>query len=291
MSARTPTADLGAEREIDLRRWRDAILARWWFVAAGLVAGLIIGGLYSLSGASNYQATVTIQPAQVFNPAGNPVLNYTSSPLAIQVLVTSSDALTKAAAKAHMPLAELQGHVSTSSISTIAGPVTIRGTVLIQVTVSLPQAKRAQDAANALGAYIEHATEGPYVKESLKIYQQRDITWTQRLNSAQRAINSYDSTIATTKLSAFDKLVLVTELDAAIERQGNLQDKLIANQQAQTLAQQIELAQIINPAAAAKVTSRSRGTSLLFGALIGVIVGAIVALVVGLRTPRVQLSR
>ncbi len=88
------------------------------------------------------------------------------------------------------------------------------------------------------------------------------------------------------KLDPFDKLVLVTELDAAIARQGNLQDLLITNQQSQTLAQDIEVAQIINPASAAKVTARSRRNSILFGGLIGVLVGGLVALVLGLRPGR-----
>src|SRR5271170_2026564 len=119
MSVGTPAADIGGEREIDLRRWRDAIVRQRWFVVAGLVVGLIVGGLYSLSGSSDYQATVTIQPAQPFNPAGNPVLNYTSSPLAIQLIVTSADALNHAATAAKMPVGELRGHVTTASISTV----------------------------------------------------------------------------------------------------------------------------------------------------------------------------
>jgi len=40
--------DAGVEREIDLGRWKQAAVERWWLVAAGLVVGAIIGGLYSL---------------------------------------------------------------------------------------------------------------------------------------------------------------------------------------------------------------------------------------------------
>ncbi len=80
MSARNPPADLDAEREVDLRHWLDVVLARRWFVVVGLVIGLVLGGLYSLSGASNYKATVTIQPAQPFSPAGQPVLQLQRQP-------------------------------------------------------------------------------------------------------------------------------------------------------------------------------------------------------------------
>jgi capsular polysaccharide biosynthesis protein len=287
MSAVRPPADLGGEREIDLRRWLDVILARRWFVVAGLIVGVIVGGLYSLSGASTYEASVTIQPAQPFSPSGSPVLNYSASPLAIQVLVSSNAALKYVSTRAHMPEDELRGHVSTASISTGAGPVATRGTVLIEVTVSLPQAGRAQDAANAFGDYVVNETESSYVRESLQAYVAKDATYRARLNAVDLLISTFDQVLVKTKFAdPFDKLVVVSELDAAIARQGNLQDLLITNQQSQTLAQDIEVAQIINPASAAKVTARSRRNSILFGGLIGVLVGGLVALVLGLRPGR-----
>src|ERR1700689_618334 len=147
MSAGTIGPDLGVEREVDLRRWRDAVLARRWFLIAGLIGGLIVGGLYSLTGSSNLQGTVPIQPAQPFNSAGNPVLNYTSSPVAIELLVTSARAIQVAAAAAHMSPEQLEGHGTTSNVITSFGPVATRGTVLISVTVTLPQRTRAEKAA------------------------------------------------------------------------------------------------------------------------------------------------
>ncbi len=291
MSVDPVRPDAGAEREIDLRRWRDAILRQRWFVVAGLIVGLVIGGLYSLSGASDYSATVTIQPAQPFSPAGQPVLNYSASPLAIQTIVTSTEALRYAAKVAHMPIGELSGRVSTASISTGTGPVTTRGTVLLQITVSLPQAKRAEDAANAFGNYVVHQTESTYVKESLSVYAQKDKFYSARLASVNQLIAGYQDVLAKSNLSKvapFDRLLLYAQLNDQVARQGNLQDQLITDQQAQTLAQDIEVAQIINPAAAAKVTARSKRNSLLFGALIGLIIGGLIALVIGLRPPRLR---
>ncbi len=191
--------------------------------------------------------------------------------------------------RAHMPVGELSGHVSTASISTGTGPVTTRGTVLIQITVSLPQAKRAEQAANAFGSYIVHETESTYVKESLAVFAQKAKFFAARLASVNRLLTGYQEALAKQNLASiapFDRLLLYAQLNDQVARQGNLQDELISIQQAQTLAQDIEVAQIINPAAAGKVTARSRRNSLLFGALIGLIIGALAALVVGLRAPR-----
>jgi len=50
----TAVTDVDAEREIDLGRWKQAAVERWWLVAAGLVAGVVVGALLSLAGGSVY---------------------------------------------------------------------------------------------------------------------------------------------------------------------------------------------------------------------------------------------
>src|SRR5205085_34609 len=139
--------DPGAEREIDLGRWKQAAVERWWLVAAGLVVGAVIGALYSLSGGSIWQASVLIAPGQPFSPQGSPVLSYTSSPRGIEQVVTSEDALKRAARAAGIGVGTLRGHVSTTTVSTGASASTAsRGATLIRITVQLHKPKHAEDA-------------------------------------------------------------------------------------------------------------------------------------------------
>src|SRR5581483_5206754 len=138
VTAARPAPELDAEREVDLSRWRTALALRWWLVAAGLVAGAIIGGIVSLSGGSVWQASILLSPAQAFSPSGAPVLNYNSSPRAINELVTSDATLAEVAAKTNIPERQLHGNVSTQSIQTGAGTVAARGAVLIKIIVQLP---------------------------------------------------------------------------------------------------------------------------------------------------------
>lgn len=286
----TETAtDLGAEREIDLRRWVDAILLRWWIIAAGLVVGVIIGAVYGLSGGSSYTATALIARGQAFNPGGNTaVLSYLSSPAAIDALATSPAALKYAATKAGMAPGQLRGHIVTSTVAQ-SGQTAQQATnsVLIQITVTLNRPKRAEDAANALAALVKRETTSGYVRQSISIYQVRLKNFGVRLKTLQIRIDALNKTLASSHgLSALDQLVIASELDSAEAAYGQTLDSQTTNEQLLTLAQQVEQTQIIQPARAQKSTARSRRNSVVVGALIGLLIGAIVALIVGLRSLR-----
>jgi capsular polysaccharide biosynthesis protein len=282
----TAVTDMDAEREIDLGRWKQAAVDRWWLVAAGLVAGIVVGALYSLSGGSVWQASVLIAPGQAFSPNGSPVLVYQSSPRNINDIATSESALEKVARKVHVPVSELRGHVSTQSLSTGLGSSASRGSNLIKLTVRLHKPKRAEDAANALGQVVIDDTTSNYVQSSIRTYQSKTASYTRQLESLSRVIDQYNKTLSTVKLDPIDRLILVNQVDNALLRQGNLNDKIAATQQQLTLAQNVEIAQTVSSASAVKTTARSRRNSILVGALIGLVAGAIVAIVADARSRR-----
>jgi hypothetical protein len=281
--------DAGVEREIDLGRWKQAAVERWWLVAAGVVAGAVVGALYSLSGGSVWQASVLIAPGQPFSPSGSPVLSYQSSPRAIDVLVTSESALERAAATAHMPVNKLRGNVSTQTVSTGASSSTAsRGATLIKITVQVNRKRWAEDAANALGSIVISDTTGPYVRKSIATYERKEKTYNAQLASLANLISTYNKSLTNSKFDFLTKLVVVNQLDAAIQRQGNINDKLATTDQQLTLAQNVEIAQFISHGSGVKTTARSHRNSILVGALIGLIVGAIVAIVADTRARRTR---
>jgi len=287
MSAATST-DPGVEREIDLSRWRTALVERWWIIVAGLVLGAVIGAFYSLSGGSLYQASVILAPSQAFSPNGSPVLSYQSSPRAIDILAKQQATLEAVAKRAHVPVDELTNRVSTSTVATGQGSTASRGSQLIRITVQLKKGKEAAAAANALGAIIAKQSTGPYVEQSIVQLKQDLVGNRAALASVGDQIDAFNKVLASSTLEPFDKLILVTDLNNAISRQGNLNDKIEAQTQQLVLANEIERARVISAAAAQKTTARSRRTSVLFGALIGLIIGVIVAIVVDTRASRAR---
>src|SRR5579862_5021832 len=146
-------ADLGAEREIDLRSWWQALRARWWIAGVGLVAGVVVGGLYSLSGGSTYNATALVAPGQIFNPSGStPVLTYLTSQSAINTLLNQTGVVTEAARRAHMSPSQLRGHINVSAVnlqngtSASSSSTATRNAVLVEITVNAAKGRHAEDA-------------------------------------------------------------------------------------------------------------------------------------------------
>ena len=282
----TAVTDVDAEREIDLGRWKQAAVERWWLVAAGLVAGVAVGALLSLAGGSVYQASVLIAPGQAFSPNGAPVLNYLSSPRGINDLVTSESTLKAAAERAHVSVTKLRGHVSTQTVLTGAGNVASRGAVLIKITVQLHQAKKSEDAADALGQIVKRETTSTYVRQSVNLVNTAIEGYQKELTALAVRIRELNKQIPNEK-DPLTRIVLVSQADNAAQRQATISSNLATARQQLALAQNIMYAQVIGgDARAVKTTARSRRNSILVGALIGLLVGLVVAIVADVRARR-----
>ena len=291
MSANRAATDLGVEREIDLRKWRDALLSRWWLALAGLVAGVIVGALYGLSGGSSYQAIALIAPGQAFNPTGSSaVQTYLTSQTAINTLATSNTTLNEVAAKIGVSVNQLRGHVTVAAVNENSDTATATATtgraVLVEIDVQLSKRKEAQDAANEIAVIVQRTTTSPYVRQSIKIIANRLAGYAARLVTLKQRIDYLNKTLAEPGLSLDAKLLLAIQVDQSEATSNQTQDAQLTAQQQQILSQQIEQTQILQKATAEKTVARSRRNAVLVAALIGLILGAIVSTYLGLRRPR-----
>jgi capsular polysaccharide biosynthesis protein len=294
MTVDKPAPDLEAEREIDLRSWLDALRTRWWIAVAGLVVGALIGGVYSLSGGSTYNASVLIAPGQAFSQTGSPVQTYLTSASAINTIATSNTTLAEASAKSGVPLGQLRGHVSSSAVDLTTGSPTSsqtnRNAVLVQITVQLPKRKKAEDAANAIATIVQQTTISPYVRSSIHVIESQIANFTRRLATEKSRVDATNAALTSPNLSLVEKLILSNAADTALANYNETQQAILTAQQQLYLAKQVQQTQILQQARGAKTTARSRRNSVVVGALIGLIIGAIVAIVVGLRARRTTVA-
>ena len=271
--------ELDAEQEVDFRRYGGLLAARWWLVAAGLVAGVVVGYLLALGGGSVWKAEALISLGQPYTPSfGAPVTSYGTNPRAVSEIVRSESALKDAARAAGMHVGGLRGHVSTGQVGTAAATGGARAVPLISLTVQGAKPAKVEKAANRLAHTIVARTTAPYVGQKI-------VTLNATLDSLQERINTQTQTVTLLQqesnnksLAALDRLALISQLNGAEQLLGTLKDEQATAQQQLAFSQNVESATIVEQAAAVKSTARSRRTSILVGGLIGLILGALAAI-------------
>ena len=280
-----PDSTLDAEREIDLARWRAAVGRFWWLLAAGFVAGAIIGFLFSFGGGSVYKATALISLGQPVSPGGVVLQGFGQNPRAVSEITSSAEAQDAAAHTAGIAPGLLRGNVSIATVgaATASG---VRAAPLISLTVQGKVSRKIAAAANALADIVVAKTTAPYVGTKIAAFVQVLSTTDSQLASIRDRLANLNNALAVSHLDPLNKLVLVSQIDNAEQRQGNLNDQEETTRQQLAFARQVESAKVITRAYAVKSVARSRRTSILIGALIGLILGAIAAIVADGRVSR-----
>jgi capsular polysaccharide biosynthesis protein len=256
------TADLDAEREVDLRSYLSALMMRWWLPVVGLVGGIIVGFLISLGGNQVWTANTTVYLGQPLSPTGSvQIQSDATNPSTVGVIIHSESALREAAREAGMPVSKLRGHVSSRPIS---GALTKLGqTPLVQITVTGSAPRHAQVAANAL-ARIVIANTSTYATKLISSWQQQVDTYTESLRTIDQSLKGR-------ALSPEEKLI------ASIQR-AQIADQLTTATQQLAVAQEVELGKQKTFAVATKTTAKSRRNTVIVAALIGLLLGIFAAL-------------
>jgi uncharacterized protein involved in exopolysaccharide biosynthesis len=271
--------DLDAEREVDLTRWRRALVNLWWIPVAGLVLGAIVGVLYSFRGGNTYKAAALISLGQPTSPGGVLVNGFGTNPRAVSQIVSSAAAQDQAATRADMRSSALRGHVSVAQVGAATGTGATRSTPLISLTVTGTHPINTAAAANALADIVVQQTTAAYVGVKITTFRTTLTHVTTQIASVNKLLTVVIAAEKAAKhLDPLQQLVVVSQEDNAETRLGNLIAQQETLQQQLAFATQVESAKVIEPARAVKSSARSRNSSLVIGGIIGLIIGAIVAI-------------
>jgi capsular polysaccharide biosynthesis protein len=272
--------DLDAEEELDLGRYWQALLARWWLPLAGLVAGIIVGYLLSLGGHQVYQAKANVYLGQPLNPTGTgPIQSLSTNPSTVKQVVLSPYWQHVAERQAGLPAGSLRAHVS---IQAVAGAAAALGRIgqnpLVNIVVTGKRPARVTDAANALAKIVVNQVSGRYVDTKIKNLQTNIAADKAELANINERLATLQQQVRGGGLSTTDRLILGNLIGLAVQEQRQVIADQTQNQSLLALAQNVEKSQVIAPARASKTTARSRRNSVLVGALIGLVVGILAAL-------------
>jgi uncharacterized protein involved in exopolysaccharide biosynthesis len=267
--------DPEAEQEVDFAKYVRLLAVRWWLLAAGVVAGAVIGYLVSLGGTQVYAATATVYLGQPYTPTGGALVqNIQTNPSAVATAVQSQAVQNTVANRCKTKAKAFSKGISTQAVPTGASAKTgAQVNPLVKITVQAKKGKVAACAANALAEQLVSANHlGSYAAQKIA-----------NLN-AQIAIDNADikgieTAITNSGVSSTDKLVLTTLL------RSDQADKT-TNTQLLQLAKGVERPSVYTHAASHKITARSRRNTVVIAALIGLILGALAALVWDTVVPR-----
>ena len=283
---RTGGVDLDAEREVDLQSAWSRITARWWLPVGGLVLGAILGVLVSIGSGDVYKAEALIYLGQPFTPSGGgQIQSLQTNPKTVSEILRSEAATKTAANAADMSPAGLRGNVTSTPVVQ-AGQVARNFTPLVQIAVRSPTRVKAEKAANSYANTVTTEVV-PFVEQKMRLLKQQiandeaqleDIG--ARINAAlaqQRAANA-DPT-----LSLAEKLLVSTNSNATVyaaeSRRGSTVADLTSARQLLSLAENVELSRVVQPAVAVRASATSRRNAAVIGALAGLLLGAIAALI------------
>jgi hypothetical protein len=285
--SRPPELDLEAEQEVDFRRYWNAVIARWWLPALGLLAGIIGGYALALGGGDVYRAEATLYLGQPFTPNGGAsVPGLATNPSTVNEIVHSEAALQRASEVSGMRLSRLRANVTSRQVGVPAGRrLTVGQTPLIDIAVTGSNAAATGRAANAL-AQIVVEDVSPYVADKIAAIEERIDSDERELGSIDRRLRvaqqGLNEVLDNRSLATTERLLLVSTFNSTIsfgeQRRGIVQTDLLEAKQALSLAENVERPSIVERAAARKTTARSVGRSVVVGGLIGLILGLLAAI-------------
>jgi uncharacterized protein involved in exopolysaccharide biosynthesis len=271
--------DLDAEQELDLRSVWERIAARWWLPVLGIVLGLVVGFALALGGGKVYEAETLVAMGQPFSPNGGaPVQSFLTNPRAVSEIIRSESALRKAANAAHLRVRSLRGKVSTTTVGASGPGARPTGAPLVPIKVIAAQPRKAERAADSVAKVVLARTSAQYVDTKITAFNEQLDSIQDSLNTLAPRIAAAEQAVNEPGLGSLDKLVVLSALDNAQARRGQLLDLQSDVQQQLALAENVEKAQVIEPAAAAKATARSGRNGALVGGLIGLLLGCAAAL-------------
>ena len=277
MSSRTPTTepDLEAEREVDLGRYLDALVARWWLPLAGIIVGVVLGFLIALGGKQVFQANATVYVGTPYGPGGNAVVQgLSTNPSTVGRIARGDETIRKVAAESGMSARQLRAGISTRPIKT-TGTAKSAPNQLYVVSVQGPRRLEVTAATSGIAQRIVDIVGG-YAKLKIRSFKEEIASDDRQLSAIEEQSTAAQSALG--RSSELERLTLSTLLLTIEQRRGTLQQDRLQARQLLALAEQVELPQILDRGGATKTTAKSARNSAAVAGLIGLVLGLLAAL-------------
>jgi hypothetical protein len=283
VSPAVPSSDNDAQ--IDLGRWAQHVLARWYIVLACVLVAIVIALLGEGQGHKEWTARALVNQGQPYTSTNQPIsTSLGTNPSAAGTLLKQDIVIKFVASKLGLKPGQLKAAISTQPIGAVNSKT--NSTPLVSVIVRGAWKTKVAPAANLLGQQLVKLT-GTYQADRLNALQlQVRLEKNQLDDLAKRntdAIKSYQTIQRATGLSLIDKTLLLQGASGLLNTIGTRQSALqtLHTEDVQTVAQilKIEYPSIVTRAVATQTTAASKRASYAVAILLGLIVGVLLALI------------
>jgi uncharacterized protein involved in exopolysaccharide biosynthesis len=265
------------EREVDLGRYLDALITRWWLPALGLIIGIALGYLVSASSKEVWRAQATVYAGSPYAPNGNtPITNALSTNQStITRIVKSEETIQEVARASGMQPRKLRDGISTQRLASGLGRLV--PSQLYLITVKGDERGATQEAARALADRVVQRVGG-YARGKIDGFRRELRSLNTQLEAAEEQVSETQAQLGRPGLSGVERLVAVNTLLVVEQRRGTIEQDRTETLQLLSLAEEVELPRALDRAVAVKTTARSTRNTVAIAGFLGLLLGIFAAL-------------
>jgi uncharacterized protein involved in exopolysaccharide biosynthesis len=265
------------EREVDLGRYLDALVARWWLPVLGLIIGVALGYLVSASSKEVWRAQATVYAGSPYAPNGStPITNALSTNQStITRIVKSEEAIQEVARASGMQPRKLRDGISTQRLASGLGRLV--PSQLYVLTVKGDERGPTQEAARALADRVVQRVGG-YARGKIDGFRRQLSSLNTQLKAVDAQVSESQAQVGRPGLSGVERLVAVNSLQLLEQRRGAIEEDRTETLQLLSLAEEVELPRTLDRAVAVKTTARSTRNTVAIAGFLGLLLGFFAAL-------------
>jgi uncharacterized protein involved in exopolysaccharide biosynthesis len=263
------------EREVDVGRYWDTLLTHWWLPALGLLAGIALGLLISVSSSDVWRAQATIYagaPYATNTPIPNSLATNQST---ITRAVKSEQTIGEVAQASGMTRKKLREGISTQRLPSGQGRLVPSQLYLISVTGD--ERVPTQRAARLLAERVVDRVGG-YARSKVAALERNLRSLNTQLEALETQVRVSQAELQRTGLSNVERLVVVNVLQVAEQRRGAVEQDRTETLQFLALANEVEMPQVLDRAVAVETTARSTRNTVAIAGFLGLLLGIFAAL-------------
>jgi predicted transcriptional regulator len=263
------------EREVDVGRYFDTLVAHWWLPALGLLVGVALGFLLSVSSKDVWRAQATVYAGSPYTN-NTPIINsLATNQGTITRIVKSEETIAEVSSEAGISRKKLREGISTQRQASGLGRLV--PSQLYVISVKGDERGPTQRASQLLAERVVDRIGG-FARTKIDSFGRLLRSLNSQLEALDVQVRETQEQLQRGGLSTVERLILVNTLQIAEQRRGTVEQDRSETLQFLALANEVELPRVLDRPVAVKTTARSPRNTVAIAAFLGLLLGIFAAL-------------